>query len=622
MWFFLIKFCLLCLFPKFITLRNELGSLSLVNQDDQVVKFLTEAEQPIHWKSATIIRRLLKRNAKPITRRLRPQNFESDEREDMILVIPVERYTEEGRNVKWEQIGNLNMWKWLTMEQVYMLNKLYKTTDDIAMVLEETYIQLLMTDGGLREMALRSFRETCKELLRVILGDHNYELIANLYNFGRTGEEINEKLKEFYVEMSETHKKYANMVAPTCMLVYNIYQSPSVRSPRKINEDNLFVKQIHWFTKEQETEIETMLSEGAKNGKLLAKILEYYENLDSLSQEKVSDELKQLCQNRVKQLFGTVALEEMQSMYKELTFAEMLVNKFTQLVGNLTNENQRIEADQLVIFCQKIYAIESFDLGELTSWLSPDQKNELGHLIQDHEISDDVVYARIFEFYEKAEHKKKMDAQRIIESGCKRFIRRMFGIKIAEKLEEHRLNGNFTAQMLSAELATYAAEIRDKKNRIKAEKSIPICNWIYLGYKGDCFCNGHSFTCGPFTHECLNCADNTFGVQCEKCLDGFGGSALIDGIGCVPLGKSNEFKECMCNKHSTDCNEYGECFSCLHNTTGNQCENCAQGFYGDATHGTAEDCIPCPCPDRGDCFINGDALLEPETATGITEIIT
>lgn len=35
------------------------------------------------------------------------------------------------------------------------------------------------------------------------------------------------------------------------MLVYNIHGSLSVRYPRKINEDNLFVKQIHWLTREQ-----------------------------------------------------------------------------------------------------------------------------------------------------------------------------------------------------------------------------------------------------------------------------------------------------------------------------------------------------------------------------------
>ncbi|VDO38149.1 unnamed protein product, partial [Onchocerca flexuosa] len=204
--------------------------------------------------------------------------------EDVVLVIPVDKFEEERRIEKWERIDSLNMWKWLTLEQVDMLNKLYKTTDDMALVLEKAYAELLMTDGGLREMAVRSFRETCKELLRVILGERNYDLIADMYNFGRTGEEISEKLSQFYMRLSKTNKKYADMIAPTCMLVYNIYGSRAIRYPRKINEDNLFVKQIHWFTREQETEIERMLAEGARNENLLAKILDYYENLDSLNQ--------------------------------------------------------------------------------------------------------------------------------------------------------------------------------------------------------------------------------------------------------------------------------------------------------------------------------------------------
>ncbi|MCP9264649.1 hypothetical protein DINM_022777 [Dirofilaria immitis] len=557
-------------------LRNELQTTSLAAQDDQVDRFLIEAEQPTQWETITVTKQA-EGNVKPAIRRMESQNLEADERnarsaasnrprrktpcimvdpdlfsrerrilfssrfqrqspsmcrnivivkllkllrEDVVLVIPVDRFTEEGRNEKWAGVGNLNMWKWLTLEKVDMLNKLFKATNDIALILEKTYAQLLMTDGGLREMAVRSFRETCNELLRVLLGDRNYYLIADMYNFGRTSEEINEKLNQFYMRLSKTNKKYVDMMAPTCKLIYNIYGSPAIRHPRRINEDNLFVKQIHWFTREQETEIETILAEGARNENLLTEMLDYYENLDSLSQEKVSEELKRICQNRVKQLFGTDGLELLKFMNKESISIELLVAKFAQL---------------------KIYGIERFDLGKLTSWLSPDQKTELGHLIHDRDISDDAVYERIFEFYEKAEHKKKMDAQ---------------------KSSSPNVNDS-SVGCLAMKLPL---------------KSIPICNRIYLGYKGDCFCNGHSSICSPFTHECLNCADNTFGVQCEKCLDGFEGSALMGEIGCIPAERNNEFAECICNKHSSQCNENGECFFCLHNTTGIQCENCAEGF--------------------------------------------
>ncbi|VDN44863.1 unnamed protein product [Gongylonema pulchrum] len=212
-----------------------------------------------------------------------------------------------------------------------------------------------------------------------------------------------------------------------------------------------------------------MLAENARNEQLLAKISDYFEKLDPLSQEKVSSEVKQLCQDRAKQLIGSSDFETLKNAYEELASFELLAANFTRLVGNLKSESQRSEAEQLRRLCQKVYGTERFDPGELTSWLTSDQKLELEHLIQDPGVSDDAVYERIFEFYEKADDEKKTDARKVIESGCRRFVDRMFGDKIAAKLEERRLSGNYTPQMLTAELAAYAAEIKDVKNRIKAE---------------------------------------------------------------------------------------------------------------------------------------------------------
>ena len=36
--------------------------------------------------------------------------------------------------------------------------------------------------------------------------------------------------------------------------------------------------------------------------------------------------------------------------------------------------------------------------------------------------------------------------------------------------------------------------------------------------------------------------------------------------------------------------------ACSHNTTGPQCNECAEGFFGDATGGSEDDCRSCPCP--------------------------
>ncbi|XP_067302205.1 basement membrane-specific heparan sulfate proteoglycan core protein isoform X7 [Pseudorasbora parva] len=89
--------------------------------------------------------------------------------------------------------------------------------------------------------------------------------------------------------------------------------------------------------------------------------------------------------------------------------------------------------------------------------------------------------------------------------------------------------------------------------------------------------------------EQCRCPPGYRGLSCQDCAPGYSrtGGGLYLGH-CEP---------CECNSHSDSCHpETGLCTSCQHNTKGELCEQCADGFFGDPTAGTPEDCQPCACP--------------------------
>ncbi|XP_053096922.1 basement membrane-specific heparan sulfate proteoglycan core protein isoform X13 [Pangasianodon hypophthalmus] len=89
--------------------------------------------------------------------------------------------------------------------------------------------------------------------------------------------------------------------------------------------------------------------------------------------------------------------------------------------------------------------------------------------------------------------------------------------------------------------------------------------------------------------EQCRCPPGYQGLSCQDCAPGYTrtGGGLYLGH-CEP---------CECNGHSDSCHpETGTCTSCQHNTMGDLCEQCAAGFFGDASAGTPEDCQPCACP--------------------------
>ena len=66
----------------------------------------------------------------------------------------------------------------------------------------------------------------------------------------------------------------------------------------------------------------------------------------------------------------------------------------------------------------------------------------------------------------------------------------------------------------------------------------PNCGLCAPGYTNDpelggefarcvpCFCSFHSNTCNPVTGTCFNCSENTVGVYCERCAEGYQRSIL------------------------------------------------------------------------------------------------
>ncbi|XP_075996096.1 laminin subunit gamma-1 [Genypterus blacodes] len=96
--------------------------------------------------------------------------------------------------------------------------------------------------------------------------------------------------------------------------------------------------------------------------------------------------------------------------------------------------------------------------------------------------------------------------------------------------------------------------------------------------------------------ERCTCPQGYQGQHCEQCTLGYRRAH-------PEQGPFSPCEACNCNGHSESCHPTTGACECRDNTGGLSCERCKDGFYGDATQGTADDCRPCPCPAGATCAV-------------------
>ena len=121
-----------------------------------------------------------------------------------------------------------------------------------------------------------------------------------------------------------------------------------------------------------------------------------------------------------------------------------------------------------------------------------------------------------------------------------------------------------------------------------------------------CQCYGHSDTCDPVTGKCV-CQDNTTGDNCERCIDGFYGNPTE--------GTKEDCKPCPCH-FASRCILIGEkvvCTDCPEGHVGDLCEECDDGYHGDPTGllGDPTTCQKCNC--SGNIDVNAIGNCNPLT---------
>uniref|UniRef100_W5LF91 Laminin, alpha 3 n=1 Tax=Astyanax mexicanus TaxID=7994 RepID=W5LF91_ASTMX len=137
----------------------------------------------------------------------------------------------------------------------------------------------------------------------------------------------------------------------------------------------------------------------------------------------------------------------------------------------------------------------------------------------------------------------------------------------------------------------------------------------YRGRCVPCNCNGLSHECDPISGKCHNCQLNTAGDQCERCAEGYYGSAVLRTCQVCPCPFPDPYRS-----FALGCLQVGDQLECLCKPgySGTRCERCSAGYYGDPVqvggscqlchcdHGYICDPLTGECEDPNNPSIDGD----------------
>ncbi|XP_067391238.1 laminin subunit gamma-2 isoform X2 [Emydura macquarii macquarii] len=130
--------------------------------------------------------------------------------------------------------------------------------------------------------------------------------------------------------------------------------------------------------------------------------------------------------------------------------------------------------------------------------------------------------------------------------------------------------------------------------------------------------NGQGCSVAPGRKEvvCNNCPLGVTGANCEQCADGYFGDPVGEN------GPVRPCRPCQCNNNVDpsavgNCDQLtGECLKCIYNTAGFYCDRCREGFFGNPlAPSPADKCQACNCNSVGSeplkCRSDGSCVCKP-----------